>query len=1367
MSSTRLNSLPNRDLVPFNSEANYDDHGFVIPSPSALKPNELFTINVSLISAPAWTGKTYVADLLIDHLSRETKNRGPFGSRIQRTNFARNQPLYIKPEWWQRWKSSSKRACWIIDSVDEDERRGRNGQKVLYDLLESLNNTQRARLCLIIFVRENELSAAFLEDLTKLFGKPSEDGVGDFRRLTLTLLSEEEARNVVENAAAMDRVKQLILANDLKSVAALPSILRQLERYPPTAKVTDVEVWKDVLRTLLEDKERDPSTTPNAIPYCEQFAAAARLAAILTFGDANTIDDGGRNGRPLGLDSLIRADTDSGSLRFRAAKEALRSTIFRKNGGTQSFARHHIQQWLAAFGVADLPLVRVRPLLTDNSGKLAKAHTGVLSLLIKTAKTEVRHWIIQMNGGVVPRSDAAPWSLADAITTLDQLQKINRATPWGIHAWNHQNLGQLKAPGLEQELCKRLASRKLSDQERKLVIDVAVAVGAKETISNAVRIVKDATESNELREWAVLLPFRLNDLGAIKELAQVAETLDHKSAFNASLKATIVGRVFDEGIWDFKKTYSEAPPPSRRTDVLYYTLTNRMQLEDARYVIDTLNVKAFLAELAERSKSRRLETDYKASIVEKALQLLTAQKPLSDLDLERLMPLTLALTHERGHHFEGSHIAPLFAVSESARRELLRLAAQREENEATGNYWHIYGAITPADTQFLLNLVNEYGVQRKWLSDLLIHLVRHPSISRKLRTTARAAVESFFPGHPKSLDQGYRKYRQMEQRSKLEMERRKQKALQQVHELKDILRRTLAQKGLSTKQKAMQAAWMCFVDKSRRPTNVTGDFDGISAELRRRVLNLAEKSLQFTKPTERPSGNSWSIWISYEAALFRWVVENPDRKLKIDDSLIRKWLPSCAVVLHETPGGFLQRLHSVSPIATEQVLVDELERRLSSNPTGTYLIDEIPEALWTDSFALSVRDLVVNRSYVAEGRMVLLASLVKHAAPLAVPVLDEWLSSADQKEQMAAIDQLLSLDPAKAWTALSREIRKRGKQALLEVHSLHDLHGGRTVNFADWPSDVLEGLARALLKLFPPHKDPIRHAGKAYSVGPQEEYRELRQRIPSLLLKRDSSEDKAALDRLAAEFKTVDEWLKQQRGNVAAANVLARLDGEQSNPLGLVPVEKVARLLEDDRFCVIRTPEDLQAVLVSELEEISKDAAHHLSMLYLPRKGKGKASLKSKSNQSLEEDALQAYIYCRLLDRVPGRVLEQLLLHREPLTTKDQRNDIKAQSTAVDGTTVTVIIELKWARNRKTCTGLTDQLAAEYLRGSHLTHGIYLVGWSIPGPWKKGVLPKPKDRADKDEWRKCLTHQATLLKRCKKPIHIEVVMLDLSWPATK
>lgn len=365
-----------------------------------------------------------------------------------------------------------------------------------------------------------------------------------------------------------------------------------------------------------------------------------------------------------------------------------------------------------------------------------------------------------------------------------------------------------------------------------------------------------------------------------------------------------------------------------------------------------------------------------------------------------------------------------------------------------------------------------------------------------------------------------------------------------------------------------------------------------------------------------------------------------------------------------------------------------------------------------------------------------------------------------------AIDLLLTVDPATAWPELVREYRAKGKQLLLECPSLAGSHFHSGVNLVSWPGHDLAELAWILFEAFPPEDDPKRTPGEGFAVGLDDEFRRLRSQVISVLFDRASPDAETALTALAHKHAPIQQWIDKRRAQRSASNILREMaTAEEVESLGTVPVHKVVKVLADTRFRLLRTPADLQAVVVEEIHNIDKDAKEHLSMLYTPRKRRSKEG--SEKQTILQEDALQAYFYCRLNDRLVGPVFggnAKVILNREPLASKDQRLDIKVQASCIGGNTATVVIELKWSRHPDLSVSLTDQLGTKYLVDEKLTHGIYLVGWMGRGRWsRRACMKRPAKLKSAEDWLRALQMQSAGFAQNHPEIVIVPVVVDLCW----
>ncbi len=229
----------------------------------------------------------------------------------------------------------------------------------------------------------------------------------------------------------------------------------------------------------------------------------------------------------------------------------------------------------------------------------------------------------------------------------------------------------------------------------------------------------------------------------------------------------------------------------------------------------------------------------------------------------------------------------------------------------------------------------------------------------------------------------------------------------------------------------------------------------------------------------------------------------------------------------------------------------------------------------------------------------------------------------------AGLDALLVAEPSKAVLQLTERYECEGVDLVLRMTSLTDHHHRPEAVVGSWPSPLLEQLVNLLHQAFPAETDPEREAGVAYQVGQEDELREMRRRIPMILLDRGTPEDHEILNRLSEQYPTVHKWYNYTRSQQAAQTVLSQItapDGPSTSLSTTLPVKKVVRLLDDGIYRLMRSDKDLQRVLLEELDEIANSVKEHLSMLYQPpeRSGKGKAGGGFRQQRRrLQEDALQ------------------------------------------------------------------------------------------------------------------------------------------------
>lgn len=517
----------------------------------------------------------------------------------------------------------------------------------------------------------------------------------------------------------------------------------------------------------------------------------------------------------------------------------------------------------------------------------------------------------------------------------------------------------------------------------------------------------------------------------------------------------------------------------------------------------------------------------------------------------------------------------------------------------------------------------------------------------------------------------------------------------------------------------LRLSWCCFEPPSQRPSNVSGQWEDLPTALRSEVLAVCREALSQCPPTPIPDGSSYSSWTSHEAVCFDRLIEE-DETFALTSEMIRKWLPS---LLRDwvTGSGYeptLRRCFEVDRTESEDVFLDAILRSMRRETGSIYLLQELPRDLWSERLAARLeREIVFNEGIAPEARIHLLWRIGRiypsRASAIALTWTDEAAHRGEGKTlRDASIDVLLMVSPQQGWEHLKRLIQQEEPGSVLRrMSSLHPHHYGPDAAFNSWPAARLGEFEELLFQEFPPAADPQWVAGEARSLGVDDDLRSLRDRLPSLLYKRDEEGDHVVLERLADRYPRIREWLDDVRAQQGAEGVLAGL-GRGTRPPGTgrkVPLALMLKLLLDLKYRLLGTVDDLQEVILEQIRLISTEAKQHLAMLYHPRPPE-----KGQKRKHLQEDALQAYIHCRLTDRLSTVLGAQGVrvvpfVDREVLAALDHRNDLKIQASSYEGKPLIVIVEIKWSDHDKVSTSQVDQLGHDYLRQNGLTHGIYLV----------------------------------------------------------
>jgi len=1374
MTAGKLEVLPTRRLIGVDVVPRFDEHGFLADefSATATRVDSLFDRQAVLVVAPPWSGKTYLAARLHRHLSNATENpnQSPFGRNIHATLFeTQGLTSAIEPVWWPDWQARDSKACWIVDALDEDARGPFKQMHEILNRIEALSDPTRGRLLLLTFARENEVPVDVRDRLKKIYAT-------DLLILRLAPVDAHIAEEIVETVQPgnFGKVCALIEQNVLKSVASLPAALEYLARQPEGAMTTVEDVWRGVLKNMLRDMRRERIDSAALAPIDERFAATCRIAAALTFSGKREVDAGLGESDGPGIEDVFPLGGASELLR-QPARESLCSAVFLRAATGYRFAQFHVQEWFTAFALQDVPLARLRPLVADSKGPF-KQYQGILGLLHKaTQHREVANWIVTSHGGIPPRSDAAPWALEDARLALDRLMEVAKTTQFVSPP---EGLKNLAAPGLGAVLAEMMTDKARTLAERELLIDVAQAVGAGETARGARKIVLDESEESHLRYSAAFL---LDQVGFDQDLKEVEKFIEEASPDNrdqSAMVSVLIESLLRRGLWTLIKGAQYLPEADEHvvdsTAMLEYHLEKEMTLDDARVLLRQVDWDALMASGQDeqtRQRRRRFAGGTRHKLIVKAVELVAKQEQLAPDDYMLLLPIAVDQRTVNWPEIERLNLVAVFRKNMQARRDLFMANLTRDPGARQTGWWTWRGVLTEEDVDWLAGLCPSHARESPWLWADLLALAYRPSVPRKKRNEIRGSVEVSVPHVLVQFDANRRKYLSQERARKRREDKARQKQESRQYSLGEIVNDTLNNPRIRLRDQMLRLGWFCFVEKRFRPDNVLGEWADLDEELQQKTLAVCEKALTECDPTPIPKEGPFPGAILYEAAVFIEVLKQ-SATYQLNGDQIRKWLPAVLKAGSPADETALARCVEADRNTTEDVLLAKIKREMHSD-AGSITAGNLPREHWSERLSKRAARLIKDGSLNPKARADLLRLLATRSPTHVAAIARKWSNlppggdEATELMRRAGLDAMLVIEPTAAVPLLAARFAEQGKDLIVSLTSLTSRYQGETARPVAWPASLIEILVVVLYKAFPPENDP--HYEGAYSVGPEDELRWLRDGLVNTLFQRGQPEDEEVIKRLAAQHPRLGTWYANVLANLAAQRLTEHMvppEGPKVTVEGRVPVGEVVRLLEDALYRLLRSDADLQRVLLEEIREIEKTSKQHLAMLYRPAE-------KGLPRKRLHEEALQAYFHCRLLDRLPDRVLgrrTQVFLDREPLANINQRLDIKVQAPTIAGGRATVVIEVKWSDNPDVSLSLSEQLGDEYLIGQNLSYGVYLVGWckrvsdGKPGSWKNDALgAKPGRPYSTATWTEAFQDQARLYGESHPGIVIEPVVCDLSW----
>ncbi|HEX3529418.1 MAG TPA: hypothetical protein VH988_20360 [Thermoanaerobaculia bacterium] len=1361
-------------------EAARDAHGFLRPSTKFFQYAQLLQRPCTLVLAPPWIGKTFTAQQIFYDLQR--RNEGERAISKWSPELTDLEVRFKEPSWLGEWKEGKGLAIWIIDALDEGQRRDQGLCPLLLTLLRQLSSDQRQRLRLLLFARETDLREVapdFKEQLRTTF----RDG---FFIAELLPLDAENAKEVVEAKGLgeedWERVLRLIKRNHLQAVSGYPAALLFLAGQRSDAELSMRDVWKGVLQGLLE--EHHYPSRPFRTELESRFAAAARVAAVLTLVHEEELAISASN-HQTNLSQLFPIPEPIYNLATReAAREALRSGMFRATAEGSRFLHKNVREWMAAFGMGALPLAKLRPILQDtpassNTPATIRSEFSDLVQLLGAVHNspEARDWI---NGAFAIPTDLFVQNLDGVRALLDRLEQL------AVRGWragwidDPSTVDRLVVPSLDEELTARLQNNEKEPAARSAILQIGAVLGLPETLVAAAAIVFDVSQDEGLRSACAFSVARCERVELLRSLEIFVEKAMPATQSEKEIVSVLLAAFVENGVWSSARVFRCMPRgPADRvinfTSALPYTLERYMTVEDADEIVSSLSgpeIECLNDAVEKAYQEGALEVEPRWKVYANAAYALISANPVDSSRLRQLISFVLSLGIYTAHH-EADLIATLkaaFGSSESGRRELFAAAVDTAK-EARAHGRHVSSWLHLLKTEDL-----------GWLEDRL-ETIEEPGLSialslseqtgdEKVRWRVRAAVRRRAPQALEEQDKFSTTQREWEQQN----QERKSKEDTARRRIEDIDRELLAIQNIDAQRRLWNLSWVNFSDGAFRPRNLVGGWSDLPLDLKRQVLEAIEDALNTVIPTPVPEGSSFPSALQYEAQAFIATLRSSPERFQLTQERIQRWLPAVLRVYHQEKDALLEDCLRAAQFATEEIFLEAVARELRDQKTYSILLQDLPASLWTENITRWVVRCIEGTRHVG-ARPRLLELLASRRPEVGLRVARSMLrdlpmnqilraakegTAAGEPDSlgMQALDILLALAPDEAWPLVEEGAAVVGRVFFDKLRGFtSNAREGLQVHWMEWPPERQAHLAQQLFAAYPPEDDP--HSENGY-VSPPDDNRGLRWRLLEYLANSGAAEAASALDRAKQAHPRARKFVEELQASREAG---ALLTGPvvNLNSRG-IDVMEACRLLDDEHFRLIRSAEDLLEVVVEALGELGKDVADDHAMLYCP-------SPSGAMEKRRHEAALQAYVRRRLQDRLPGKILD-----RETQVKLGRRMDIRVIAPVVESRggriplcsekLVRLVIEVKWSDNgdikRGVSTGLAGKLGNEYLLAEGLTHGIFLVGWMGKlGTWKNTVPHKPREKSA-SALAEALERQAVDF-RCEHPaINIRPIVWDIS-----
>jgi hypothetical protein len=882
-------------------------------------------------------GKSFVAKQMKIWLEKD----GRFGRYLHLTRLEiSGAERDIPPPWWNGWKRAKEgtRACWIIDSLDEGEHRHPGLYLRVKSELEQLSDEKRAGLRLMLLARQRDWIREFGSQLKQLF-------MGGDPLYGLAPLDQNEATQLLGGEAEFKRVAELIRRCSLSRFAGYPTVLRHLKEQPAGSDLDVATLWRGILTDLL--KEHQPHRSRDLRTELEnRFDASARMAVVLTLSGGEEVGLGNCRDGAVALQDIFpmsQRTPQANESRRDAARESCDVGPFVQTpSGGRQFADTKLREFFCAYGLSNLPLRKLRSLLTVPDGGVNSRHKDIVALLSRVSgDPEVRRW---SENALPSGTGDAPWTLQEALRRIHRLEQLAKESPV-ILRLPREDLAKLATPGLENQLARRLADCHRSPKMKEVLLDIAQAKNAREAVAPASAIVLDAEQDPHLRRSAV---FAVRDLGSdddLRRLEQIAASR-MRTAADSELRATIIYYLLERGLWSVRKAARYAPPRESVIDfraTLLHTLTERMTVEDAVAILSDL--RPFLGRIQQTLPDQGGATmDPKVALASASIEHLRKEASLPEAQQLGLAKAALAL--RRNDHV--SDVALQIRKYSTGRRALYSGARQRQSIEPSYDPGMFRFVLTPDDVEWLLEQVVSLwsNQQTAWqdLYNLTAEATNKGRRNRPLWTRVHNLVNNRFPAVIDKYKQGQKERARV---ARMLARTRRSNPPPKTYGIGEVVDALLRDTRLSSDAKMRSLARVCLSSPWVRPSNLSGEWTDLSDTQREAVLDACRDGLERGVPTPIPECDQFPASILYEAAAFAAVVGRIVGANWLNGDRIKRWLPASLRAAFNEPAGIVRLCLGVDSAATADVVIEAIIRELKADKDYAYTAHRIPLEMWS------------------------------------------------------------------------------------------------------------------------------------------------------------------------------------------------------------------------------------------------------------------------------------------------------------------------------------------------------------------------------------------------------------------------------------